>query len=266
MATGKSLLFFPFLLFGTAVPGVTQAKAGSASPRSLYEIPKNGCVVVRFPDKKGRYPKIEWTAYYRKGHCRRSRSGARIYGANPSSGAKVYFPKSEKSFVQFDFKFISPDENESIFVKGKVASEGVCRVDILKGLGFGTSFAWGKSKAVYGNKEVTAEGKAALAVTTVGTPKSVGGGVSVLGSGGSFQTSWVSDLPQARKALFDDFDSAGEEETDSAVVGMGTAGTATLTLMGHAVGYSSFEAYSACLLCVHLRGKVSAPRGTSEPR
>jgi len=266
MVSMRSFLFLSFLSFGTAAPGITQAKAGAASPRSLYEIPKNGCVVVRFPDKQGRYPKVVWKAYHRRGHHGRSRSGARIDGANPSSGAKVYSPKSEKSYIEFDFKFISPGENETTFVKGKVASEGDCKVDILKGHGYGTSFSWGESKAAYGNKTIIAEGKAALAVTTVGTPKSVGGGVSVLGSGGSFQASWVTDLPQAREALFDAFDFAGEEETDSAIVGLGTVGTVTLTLMSHAEGYAGFEAFSACLLCVHLRDKETTPKETSEPK
>ncbi len=254
MILQKALFLFPLIL---VLPGLScgQAKTGVSSLCDLCEIPRSGCLVLWFHDKNGRCPKIVWRTITQKGKHKRSHSRAGINGINAGSGTKVFKSRGEKSYIEFDFTFYSPDPSEATYVTGNVATDGVCKVDIMGGHGLGTSYAWGKSEAVYGTQKIVAEGKTALAVTTAGTPKSVGGGVTVFGTGGSFQTSWVSDLPQARESCFSDFDFGGEEKTDKAMVGLGTAGTVSLTLIGSASGFSRFDANSACLLRVCLKEK-----------
>ena len=256
MVSRRHIFPFLFVICGLFTSGNTEQHFPKVPLSKVGIIPKRGCHVIRFADKKGRYPVyLGFKRITKEGNVDHSYSSGIINGTNGSSGTRVFKPKLVHSYLGFILNFSSPDPDEAVYIKGWVATSGESEVDIWDGLGFGTSCAHGKSTAMYGGEKIKAEGTCALAVTTKGTPKSVGGGITIFGNGWSAHTSWVSDLPIARIVYFDESEAGEEKETNTAEVYMETGGALSLTLMNGAKGFSSFDANASCLLWVMLKEK-----------
>jgi hypothetical protein len=172
---------------------------------------------------------------------------------NESGKARTYNDLFDRSAIIYTLTF-----TESVNVSAHDSISGKAEAGISKPRGWVKCLIGAWAKVKYADQNVFAgkgkKGSDGLCVTTDGTSKTIGGGVTISNFGFSFVTSWVQqEGGHSETALLGDFDSGLTRETKEVVVDLFAFVKGTMYLEKNASGTWEAEASAGALILANIK-------------